>query len=405
MLRDIRPILSALLRGRAGVMLVALQIAVTLAVIVNATYIAKQRIDKMRAPTGMDIEHVFIVSSAGFTDRFNYDATVKEDLAYLRSLSGVVAASITSTVPLSGYGAGVYLSTQPAGAGRGLVTDYIETDEQGLAALGVRLSAGRFFAPDEVVHPNSLDESVNTFPPALVVSREWAHAVFPDGPVIGQVVYAQNAPTRIVGILEHMSGAFANSDKVALGSRRTRPLDGTSYFYIVRTVPGQTDQLLRRVEQHLAASNPNRVIDWVRPLEYFKRRSDAADAALAIFLGCVTAVMLAVAALGIYGLASYHVSTRIKQIGTRRALGARRRDIVLYFMVENALINSAGILLGCLLALGIGQWLSVQNHLPRLDLYYLLGGVLALWTIGQLAVWYPGRRAASVPPAVATRTI
>jgi len=87
-----------------------------------------------------------------------------------------------------------------------------------------------------------------------------------------------------------------------------------------------------------------------------------------------------------------------------RIVGIREhRDIVLYFRVENALLNSAGMLLGCLLALGIGQWLSVQDHPPRLDLYYLLGGVLALWIIGQLAAYIP--RAASVPPAVATRTI
>jgi putative ABC transport system permease protein len=61
--------------------------------------------------------------------------------------------------------------------------------------------------------------------------------------------------------------------------------------------------------------------------------------------------------------------------------------------------------MGCLLALAAGYWLSVHYALPRLNLYYLVGGVLALWGIGQLAAWQPAARAAAVPPSVATRTV
>jgi putative ABC transport system permease protein len=112
-----------------------------------------------------------------------------------------------------------------------------------------------------------------------------------------------------------------------------------------------------------------------------------------------------VTCLGVFALATFNVSTRTKQIGTRRAVGARRRDIVRYFLIENGLITSTGILVGCALALGTGYWLSLQYALPRLDLYYLVGGVLLLWAIGQLAAWQPARRAAAVPPSVATRTV
>jgi putative ABC transport system permease protein len=74
-------------------------------------------------------------------------------------------------------------------------------------------------------------------------------------------------------------------------------------------------------------------------------------------------------------------------------------------MVENGLITTTGIVVGCALALGIGYWLSVQYHLPRLDLYYLVGGTLVLWLIGQLAAWQPARKAAAISPSVATRTV
>jgi putative ABC transport system permease protein len=112
-----------------------------------------------------------------------------------------------------------------------------------------------------------------------------------------------------------------------------------------------------------------------------------------------------VTALGVFALATFNVSTRTKQIGTRRAVGARRRDVVRYFMVENGLITGTGVLVGCALALAAGYWLSVYYALPRLNLYYLIGGVLVLWGIGQLAARQPARRAATVPPSVATRTV
>jgi putative ABC transport system permease protein len=147
------------------------------------------------------------------------------------------------------------------------------------------------------------------------------------------------------------------------------------------------------------------VIKWVRPVERYKKRLYLSDHNMQIFLITVTLLVLTTTSLGIFGLSTFNVSSRTKQIGTRRALGARKLDILQYFMVENALVTTAGIVLGCVLALGMGYWLSLEYKLPRLNLYYLVGGVLALWGIGQLAVWQPARRASSVSPSVATRTI
>jgi putative ABC transport system permease protein len=162
---------------------------------------------------------------------------------------------------------------------------------------------------------------------------------------------------------------------------------------------------MRTVEEHLSTSNPDRVIQFVRSVEYFKKLLYRDDRNMGVFLITVTALLLAVTSLGIFGLATFNVSARTKQIGTRRAVGARRADIVRYFMVENGLITTAGIVVGCALALAIGYWLSLQYQLPRLDLYYLVGGVLALWLIGQLAAWQPARKASAVSPSVATRTV
>jgi putative ABC transport system permease protein len=63
------------------------------------------------------------------------------------------------------------------------------------------------------------------------------------------------------------------------------------------------------------------------------------------------------------------------------------------------------VVVGCILALAAGYWLSTQYQMARLDLYYLVGGVLGLWAVGQLAAWQPSLKAAKVSPAMATRNI
>ncbi|MDB6104808.1 MAG: hypothetical protein JWO52_4807, partial [Gammaproteobacteria bacterium] len=88
---DIRPVLSSLLRNRTGAVLVSFQIAIALAVLVNAVFIVHQRIEKMNRPTRIDDQNLFGMQIGEFTDRFDYDASVREDLAYLRSLPGVVS--------------------------------------------------------------------------------------------------------------------------------------------------------------------------------------------------------------------------------------------------------------------------------------------------------------------------
>ena len=99
---NLRPIASALWRNRTGALLVAFQIAIGLAVLVNAVYVVKQRVDKINRPNGMDVENMIVVASAGFAKDFDYEASWREDLATMRGLPGVKAASLVSTIPLSG---------------------------------------------------------------------------------------------------------------------------------------------------------------------------------------------------------------------------------------------------------------------------------------------------------------
>jgi putative ABC transport system permease protein len=403
---DVRPVLSSLLRNRTGALLVSFQIAIALAILVNAVYIVHQRIEKMSQPTLIDDRNIFGIASAEFTDRFNYTASTNEDLAYLRGLPGVVGATVSNSIPLAISGNAEDLFSEPDGKGHEVQVNTFSMDESGLKTLGVRLLAGRGFRADEIL-PAATYDNYSLLPPQVILSKKVADKMWPGQNPLGKTVYSLlGNPSTVVGIIDNMIGTgwwgYEAVDQVAFLPQLPR-LYG--FNYMVRTQPGQRDAVMRTVEEHLSASNPDRAIKWVRSVEYFKALLYRDDRNMAIFLTTVTILLVAIAALGIFGLATFNVSTRTKQIGTRRAVGARRGDIIRYFLVENGLITTSGILVGCALALGIGYWLSVQYQLPRLDLYYLVGGVLLLWVIGQLAAWQPARRAATISPSVATRTV
>lgn len=401
---NVRPIVSALLRNRTGAILVALQMALALGVLVNAVYVVKQRVDKVSRVTGMDDANMFVVTNSGFGRNYNHEATMREDVEYLRSLPGVVGATATSWIPLSGGGSSTSYAIKPdAKPSESESTGYLHTDEGVLDALGLKLVAGRGFRREEILPPTDGD----AFVPQMIMTKAYAKSLFGTENAVGRTVYdGQNRTAVVIGIVDRMQAAWVNWDDLEHVVLQPRlPSYGNGNHYIVRTVPGERDNVMRIVEEKLSASNPERMIEYVRAFEFYKNRSYRTDRNTSIFLVSVTALLLAVAALGIFGLATFNVSTRTKQIGTRRAIGARKGDIVRYFMVENWLITTAGVVAGCAFALGVGYWLSLEYELPRLDLYYLVAGVLAIWALGLAAVWQPARRAAAVSPAVATRTV
>ncbi|HEU0224815.1 MAG TPA: FtsX-like permease family protein [Steroidobacteraceae bacterium] len=401
---NIRPIASALWRNRTGALLVAFQIAIGLAVLVNAVYVVKQRVEKINRPHGMDVENVFVIASTGFTRDFDYEASWREDLAYLRGLPGVIGATLTSAIPLSGSGSSNGFTAQPSKPGdETQVANNFEVDEQAIQTLGVKLAAGRNFEAHEIQPPTD----AWVFAPQVIVTREFAKAVYPpDGDALGKTVYdGLNRPSTIIGIIETMHGSWVGWDKLGQVMLIPRIRSGPAAIYMVRTEPGRRAELMQAAEKHLATSNPDRLLRWVRTFDSFRDRSYLDDRNMAIFLTSVTSALLAITALGIFGLATYNVSTRTRQIGTRRAVGARRLDIVKHFLVENWMVTTAGVVVGCGLALGIGYWISLKYELPRLDLYYLVGGVLVIWLIGLSAALQPARRASAISPAVATRTV
>ena len=400
---ELGPILSSLRRSPTGAILVALQIALALAITVNACYITVDRLAFINRDPGLNVADTFVVNIAARGRSFDAATAIREDLAILRSLPGVVAATSINAVPLSGGGSGTSYYTEPAEKGTRGDVNYFEVDEQGVDALGVEIVEGRNFDAS-AVKPS--EQFRSSFVSEVLITRALADEMFPGQPALGKTVYnALGEPAKVVGIIGLMHGSWTGWDKV--GNVSLQPTVASADFirYLVRARPGQRDEMMQLAEQKLSAIDNGRIVTKVRTIESYAERSYADDRAMAVYMVVVIALLVGVAALGVFGLAAFNVSTRTKQIGTRRAIGARRRDVVRYFLIENWLVTTVGVVVGCLLALGLGYWLSTQFELPRLPLWYLVGGVLALWLVGLGAAMIPARRAARVSPAVATRTV
>jgi putative ABC transport system permease protein len=215
-----------------------------------------------------------------------------------------------------------------------------------------------------------------------------------------------SALLTIVGVIDKLQSPWAqikdeNAESTLISAVRMK----SDYsVFLVRTEPGQVDRVMRDAEAALLKAEPRRLILGKDTLVEDRARRYRDDKAVAMMLMTVTALLLLVTASGIIGMATLWVNQRRKQIGVRRALGARRFDILRYFLVENLLITTGGIVLGLVLAMGLNQLLVSKLELERLPLGYLAIGAAVLWVLGLLAVYGPAWRASSTAPAIATRS-
>ena len=403
---DIRPILSTLLRHKTAAALIVLEIALSCAIVCNALFLIGNRLDHMQRPSGFDETHLVFVKANGITKDEEAKAVTRADLDGLRAIPGVDSATVVNQIP---FGSSVWMSgikLRPDQEDSTLSTTNYMVSEDGLKTLGLRLLEGRDFAASEYV------DDGDGWIPSVIVSRALAQRLFPDQGAVGQSIYVfGNKPHRIVGIVEHLprprdGGApAAEYDMSMLFPSRVTYSDGGTYALRVHD-PAQRAPVLAQAQRVIASHGPTRIISksGTGTMEDKRARYYRNDRAMAWLLVAVSAALLVVTALGIVGLASFWVAQRTRQIGVRRALGATKGQILRYFQTENFILATLGIVLGMVLAYAINQLLMSKYELPRLPLSYLPVGAVLLWLLGQIAVLWPARRAAAVPPAIATRS-
>jgi len=402
---EIGPIWRALMRNKTGATLIALQIAVTMAIMVNAVSIMQERAEMMARPSGIDEHNIFAISSIGFAEDFNERAAIEADLVALRALPGVANAIQSITVPLSDSGWSMGLQAEPGADIEGTGVAVYFVDEHGMDTFGLQLHSGENFNVTDI---EWRERTSTTWPAKTMITLAMAKALFPDDPeaALGKTVYINNdEPMTITGIIEQMQAPWNSWD----GVERVMLVPSHTLFggtrYIIRTEPGMRDKLMPQVEELLASSNKDRIVRSMRSMDEVRERSYQADGAMIKILTFTVALLLAITALGIVGLASFSVNRRTKQIGVRRALGATRVSILRYFMTENFIISLVGVGVGAMLTIGLNIVMIETFSLTRITWYLVPIAMIMLLIVGQIAVFGPARKASSVPPAVATRTV
>lgn len=411
---ELRPILSTLRRHKTAASLIVLEIALSCAIICNAMFLISQRLERMDRPTGLANEEIVRINAstvgaaAAFRqNRDDADARQKADVASLRQIPGVIAATSTNHLPFDGSSWNSSVSLQEDQPTPNLNASIYMGDEQLVETLGLRIVAGRDFNPDEYVDWSVIDApGSNVALPGLLMTRAVAEALWPGENPLGKQVYVWGEePIRVVGILENLIRPTDNGAPHEHQYSIVLPIRPVFGRFVLRTTPERRAEVLKAAVAALERNNSMRIINAEGTFSEMIERYYRQDRSMAWLLVAVCVALLVVTALGIVGLASFWVQQRTKQIGVRRALGATRRQVLAYFQTENLLLATVGIVLGMFAAFAINQLLMERYELPRLPLMYLPVGAVVLWALGQLAVLGPALRAAAVPPAVATRSV
>jgi putative ABC transport system permease protein len=405
---ELRPILSAMRRNKVGAVLIAMQIAVTLAILCNGLFIIQQRVVWSKRPTGVDEASVFVLNNLWVGNPTDLAARLSADLAALRAVPGVEDAYATNSYPLSDGGSTDGLTIRPDQKEAVALSAVYFGDEHLLRTLGLKLLAGRNFNADEITDKAGYTDQSQ--PTAAILTKALADKLFPGESALGKTVYFDGGKFHapVVGIIERLQVPWVQSG--GWGSQFSEqsaiaPFHFISQFshYVVRTQPDQMSATMQAVQKKLVDLNRSRVIDKVRPMAVKRSEAYRDDRGLAVILGFVCAALLLVTSFGIVGLTSYWVAQRRRQIGIRRALGATRQAIVGYFQTENFMIAAAGAVLGIALAVALNLWMVSAFEMQRLHTGYALAGALVVLLLGQAAVLWPALKAASIPPALATR--
>jgi putative ABC transport system permease protein len=406
----VRPIVSSLIRHKAGVFIMACQVALTLAIVANVIFIITQRVALILQPSGIDEANIVIVDNHWVGPLTLQEAHTRTDadLAALRALPGVVDAYADYTIPITGPWAdltGVSLEREQKSPTSRAQTYF--ADEHALAAYGLRLIKGRNFQTTEVV-PGSTDETPNVG--SIVITEDLSRSLFPSGDALGKTVFMSNHPRTIVGIIEDVKVPQKGTSNYAYKAvfMPVRLADVAGDPYIVRAQPGAAESVRKSLTDVLYKTSRLRILDRQEGAEHFRTlrtKAFATDRGLVILLTAASIILLLATGGGIIGITTLWVDGRRRALGLRRALGARRRDILGFILAENFFIVLLGTCCGSIIALTANISLMHYLALKSLPPTYITLTSLFVLVLGQCAAFPPARRAARVPPAEAMRIV
>lgn len=419
---NLPPILAALAKHKAGVFLIGVQIALTLAIVCNIIFIVGLKVERIHRPTGLVEHNLFMISQTfvgaptgdDAASRKKLDSQQLMDLATLRGLPDVQYATPIVSLPLLRNRWGGTVMTAPDPPHRMARINVFTGDQQALQTFGLQLVAGRNFTSAEINQSSSLGKIA---PSVVIVTQALGENLYPHGDAVGKPIYVDGntKPSTIVGVVARMLISDGDGPESIAWNSLLIPLrvDQASTMYAVRSKPGRMHEAMREARKALFKLDPMRVVpdggrylpEGIRTFAQVRAWGYAADLFMVQVFTLICVILLLVTGIGMAGLTSFWVGQRHKQIGIRRALGATRRNILHYFQIENLVIAGGGCAVGVVLAIGINLALLKAFQMERMPVWYVITGVLVILALGQLAVFMPARRASNVPPVVATRSV
>lgn len=400
------PILQTLKRKKAFSSLIIIQVAITLVVMTTSVVVTTTTLKEWNLPSGLDAENIVAIYPQAFDEQLDQRQLVESDIKRLQQIPGVQLVSPAMEIPFAA-GQGVDIFKSNLEAAQSFQTNIFDLNEHGLKILGVELKSGRDFNPDEILHATSEFETVS--PSSVLISDALADALFGTESAIGQTLWLndKSIPVKVIGVYS----GFMNGEPLNYAGMSYRSLirpvveyrKGLDPNYLLRVEPGSDDRLLESIRKVMYQTQ-GRYIQGVEFLTRTQKRMYDGRGSRALIILSISFVLMIITALGISGLVSYLVAQQKKQIGTRRALGAKKWHIIRYYLLENSIVTSIGLLLGAGLTVPFLLLITEQSGEDFVRIDIMLGIVLFLWLVSTFAALFPARRAAQVDPAIVTRS-
>jgi len=388
--------------------LVVAQVAVSVVLLVGGALMVRSVAAAGRIDLGYDarrVAHLDLSFDMVGYDRAEGGAFLESARARLAAVPGVAAAGLASRIPLSlnNNGFSLFIDGHQASADdRPYRMDGAYVDEGYFDVLGLEIVAGR------PILETDRDQGLRV----TVVTQAMAERYWPDESPSASG--AQDAvgrefrrdwggePWRIVGVVEDYRVDTPGEDPKPY-LHLPQPKESSFGTLMVRT-ESDAAPMVPRLERELRALEPELVfLDtgtlWDQAeIRIFPVRAGA------WLIGAFGALALLMAAVGLYGVIGYSVSRRLREIGIRKALGARSGEVVALVLKRGMLMVAVGGLLGAALAALGGRVLSAALYVGVFDPVSFVGAFGVLAAVAALAHWIPARRATAVDPVRMLRT-
>jgi len=239
-----------------------------------------------------------------------------------------------------------------------------------------------------------------------IVNQTFVKMYFPHSEALGRRLRTElleGQSIQIIGVVADVLPEAGAAARPALYLPYSQfPVPGMSL--LARTA-GNPLGLVRTIRERIRALDPNIPLDKIYPLEQKVAEATISPRFTLVLIGLFAALGLTLAALGIYGVMSYAVAERAREIGIRMALGAQGLSIVRLILTQGMMLTLLGLSLGLSAALGLTRWLkNLLFSVTATDPLTFAAMAMLLLLVAGLACWIPARRATKVDPLVALRS-